>query len=361
MIIAENFEKIIEKITDIETRLKVLGFDVDLESFGGCEVILAKKKFSKKHLILQSGLHGIEGYVGFSMIYYFVMNMLKDDFDYTFIINANPFGVKNKRRVNENNVDLNRNFLVKEEDFTKMKDDYSLIDSVINPRKKIKSFFLSYIKTIYSILKLVLKVGAAKFKHTLLCGQRYNSNGAYFMGDGFQKQTIFLKELYKRLFAQKGFENTVFLDLHTGYGPKYQMSIVNSSLMKNEKILTSLIKSYPLVVQSNTSSFYEMKGDLIDFIYKVYPTIHYATSFEFGTFGDSVFAGIKSIVAIVLENQYFYNNQNGQTKRSDDLDKVGEKVLSFYENAYFPKDKRWWKKAISDFEKGMDTIINLIK
>jgi len=365
MIVAENFEKIIEKISELETKLKSRNFDVNRESFDGCEVILARKKETKKHLILQSGLHGIEGYVGFSMIYHFVMHMLENDsdynsFDYTFIINANPFGVKNKRRVNENNVDLNRNFLIKEEEFIKSKDDYYLIDEVINPKEKVKSFYLSYLKTIFGILRLVLKIGTAKFKHTLLCGQRYNPHGAYYMGDGFQKQTVFLKELYQKLFKEKGSENTIFIDLHTGYGPSYQMSIVNSSFMKNEKLAKGLCEKYPLVVQSNTESFYEMKGDLIDFIYKSYPAINYATSFEFGTFGDSTFAGLKSIVALVLENQYFYNNLDGETKKVTELDKLGKKTLSFYEMAYFPKNNRWWKKAILDFEKGISSILKII-
>ncbi|MEJ5272999.1 MAG: M14 family metallopeptidase [Spirochaetota bacterium] len=391
--IVENYDQINEKINDIENKLKDLSFVVKKEDKDGCNIIYARNKDSKNHIIFQSGLHGIEGYVGFEMIYHLTMNILekifnlksaeKDNsqnmFDITYIINANPFGVKNKRRVNENNVDLNRNFLLKDEDFINIKDDYYLVDEVINPKKKIKDF-----NTIFNILRLVVKIGTGKFKHVLLSGQRYNTNGVYYMGDGFQKQTIFLKNLYQNLFSEKGFENTIFIDLHTGYGPSYQMSVVNSSFMKlgkedesvkidknkgsktkndnikSDDIVRNLMQNYPLVVQSNTDSFYEMKGDLIDYIYKVYPSIKYATSFEFGTFGDSVLSSLKSVVAIVLENQYFYNNLNGKPVNEKELDRIGKKVLTFYEKAYFPKKLKWWKKAILNFELAIELIFKSI-
>lgn len=410
LIIVENYDQINEKINDIENKLKELSFEVKKEDKDGCKIIYARNKDSKNHIIFQTGLHGIEGYVGFAMIYHLTMNMLEkifklkstdknnsqNMFDITYIINANPFGVKYKRRVNENNVDLNRNFLLKDEDFINSKDDYYLVDEVINPKKKIKDFNIAYIKTIFNILRLVVRIGAGKFKHVLLSGQRYNTNGAYYMGDCFQKQTIFLKNLYQNLFSEKGFENTIFIDLHTGYGPSYQMSIVNSSFMKlgkedesvkidenkfsktkndkiknndniknnyntkNNDIIRNLMQNYPLVVQANTDSFYEMKGDLIDYIYKVYPSIRYATSFEFGTLGDNVLSSLKSVVAIVLENQYFYNNLNGKPVNEKELDRIGQKVLSFYEKAYFPKNLKWWKKAILDFERVMELIFKSI-
>lgn len=366
--IANDFDQIINKIDDIMVCLKKYYKEIKKEEYDGCFVIMAKNIDTKRHLILQSGLHGIEGYVGFAMISYFIENLIDtkvlQEYDITFIINANPYGVRNKRRVNENNVDLNRNFLEKDEDFIQSHDDYYLVDDIINPKKKVKSFYLSYLHIIIGILNLVLKIGAAKFKHILLCGQKYNSHGAYYMGDGFQKQTIFLKNLYQKLFNIKGLEKTVFIDLHTGYGPSYQMSIVNSSYMKNEKLSDYLNQKYPLVVQSNTDSFYEMKGDLIDFIYKSYPEISFATSFEFGTFGDSTFAGIKSIIAIVLENQYFYNNLDGRlksdsrSKKFSEKDKLGNKIQSFYEKAYFPKKKKWWDKAIKDFSDAINIILN---
>lgn len=420
----DTFEKIEKEICELEEKFTSFGFSIEKQESEGCYILKARKNETKNHLIFQSGLHGIEGYVGLNMISYFVKNLLpqyylnkgkensleyKDikekenekekcknlnNYDFTFIINANPFGVKYKRRVNENNVDLNRNFLIEKSDFENIKGEYYLIDKIINPERKVKSFLLSYIKTIFGILSLVVKIGAGKFKELLLCGQKLNSKGSYYMGDDYQKQSVFLMNLYEKLFNEKGLENTVFIDLHTGYGPTYQMSIVNSSFMKKsenpDNIIVKLKKNYPLVVESNSNSFYLMHGDLIDFIYQKYPQIKYATAFEFGTFGDSLIAGIKSVVAVVLENQVFFNNLSGsienlesvrkcideeKRKRINDkkikqeIDQRDNKipniknvsaiksVLSFYEKAYFPKEKRWWEKAEKDFEMATNSII----
>lgn len=411
----DTFEKIKNESFEIEKKLKGFGFSVEKQENEGCVILKARKKEAKEHIVFQSGLHGIEGYVGFNIIKYFVDNLLSEYYengnkldssrnlyDFTFIINANPFGVRHKRRVNENNVDLNRNFLLERLEFEKIKDEYHLIDKVINPQKKVKCFFISYVKTIFGILSLVAKIGAGKFKEVLLCGQNSNPKGSYYMGLDYQKQTLFLINLYEKLFSEKGFENTIFIDLHTGYGPRYQMSIVNSSYMRKEKgnfknineineINEKLKKEYPLVVESNTGSFYLIHGDLIDFIYQKYPAIKYATAFEFGTFGDSLFAGIKSVVAVVLENQVFFNNLSGsienlesvrksidKEKRKDIYDKKNEqkinerddeiknikyisaikRVLTFYEDAYFPKEKKWWDKAKEDFKKAIKIIIS---
>lgn len=366
--IFKDISKIENQIYKIKDEFKKFYKEVILNEIGGCLIIRSKNDNTDKHLILQSGLHGIEGYVGFAMINHFIEKYVIEsheskefikNYDISLIINANPYGVKNKRRVNENNVDLNRNFMPDEKNFKNQNDQYYLIDEVINPKKRIVNFYISYVQTIFGLLKLVLKIGASKFKSILLTGQRYNSNGVYYMGEEYQIQTRNLMKIYEQLFEIKGFENTIFVDLHTGYGPACNMSIVNSYFMKENSFTQKLKNLYGNIVQSNTDSFYTMNGDLIDFIYKKYPSIKYATAFEFGTFGDSLIASIKSVIAIILENQYFYNNLNGSKDNYNLKDKTGEKVLRFYEIAYFPEKKKWWEKATLDFDKAIGVILSL--
>jgi len=369
MKIFKNFEEIIQSIPQIKGILQNFYKIVDIDNYEETFLIKARNPDTQKHLVLQSGLHGIEGYVGFAMIYFFVDEVipeiykLNDNFiftklfDLSFIINANPFGVKNKRRVNGNNVDLNRNFLLEENKFKDIDEKYKIIDEFVNPKKKIKNLYFSYIKTFFNILRIILKIGQSNFKNLLLSGQNYNSHGTYYMGNCFQKETILLKGIYKELFNEKKVENTIFLDIHTGYGPSNQMSIVNSIYMKNKSFIDYLQNKYPLVVSSNTDDFYEIKGDLIDFICKTYPDINFATAFEFGTLGNSIFANIKSIIAVILENQYFFNNLNGVLESKNKICKIGKKIISFYENVFFPKSKKWWDKAFYDFKFSIKLIL----
>src|SRR5660397_29969 len=71
------------------------------------------QKESKKLLILTSGTHGVEGYVGSAVQQMFMNEVLTvdmlDDIGILFVHGINPFGFKYTRRVTENNIDFNRN------------------------------------------------------------------------------------------------------------------------------------------------------------------------------------------------------------------------------------------------------------
>ena len=71
---------------------------------------------SENLLLYSSGIHGVEGFAG-SAIQLSVLDQLKNkspfsDYCIVFIHIINPYGMAWNRRVNENNVDLNRNFLI---------------------------------------------------------------------------------------------------------------------------------------------------------------------------------------------------------------------------------------------------------
>ena len=62
-----------------------------------------------------SGTHGVEGYCGSGIQIGFLKEglfaELPDDMSVVLLHAMNPYGFSNDRRVNEDNVDLNRNFL----------------------------------------------------------------------------------------------------------------------------------------------------------------------------------------------------------------------------------------------------------
>ena len=88
---------------------------------------------SEKMLISSSGVHGVEGYPGSAIQLSIIDEMKKTimfaDVCIIFIHSINPYGMSWLRRVNENNVDLNRNFLEKHEGEP---DGYKLIDKFVN-------------------------------------------------------------------------------------------------------------------------------------------------------------------------------------------------------------------------------------
>ena len=138
--------------------------------------------------------------------------------------------------------------------------------------------------------------------------------------------------LYRDTFQKYG--QVLHLDMHTGYGPRYQMSLVNSVFEKGNSQVFVEKFGYPLVVAANTDEFYELRGDMIDYVYTLWQNEFpekrlYANSFEFGTYGDSIWGLIRSIFAISLENQ-----ANSFGCRDD---KTFTRIKHDFQEAFFPQ------------------------
>src|SRR5215470_4014730 len=92
----------------------------------------------KWSLVVSSGLHGIEGFVGSAVQIAFLqainLNDLVAERGQIVAIHAlNPFGFHHFRRANEDNVDLNRNFLLDDELYEGTSEGYVRLGGLINP------------------------------------------------------------------------------------------------------------------------------------------------------------------------------------------------------------------------------------
>lgn len=83
-----------------------------------------KKKPAKRLVVMSSGIHGVEGFAGSAFQRRWIEEFLLDDksayklpknSDFLILHGINAHGFKNFLRVNERNVDLNRNFALKRE------------------------------------------------------------------------------------------------------------------------------------------------------------------------------------------------------------------------------------------------------
>jgi len=189
-----------------------------------------------KYLIHISGVHGTEGYAGsaiqitalelFSNDYY--KKMIKDKQFPTiiFVHIVNPYGMANNRRVNEDNIDLNRNFLLLDE-FEKVINrepnfaGYKDIDFLINPTLLPYSYTLlndihSFGLTIYA----AAKYGLSFIKKALVSGNYFKPTGLGYGGIRLSKSGFNLKELLiEQLNIGNKAKSIVLLDVHTGLGP----------------------------------------------------------------------------------------------------------------------------------------------
>jgi len=311
----------------------------------------------EKILILSTGLHGVEGFVGAAMRSLFIQEFLERfDPNITGILlvnNINPWGMKNKRRVNENNVDLNRNFMEDAGEFQEnFNPSYQQFDATLNPRRPLGSSWLETGSLLFQVLINLFRFGFKGLRGAVLLGQSSNPQGLYFSGREYQVEVSLMRDLIKDAFQR--YPAVTLIDMHTGYGPRYQMSIVNSPNEKRSPEELKLSFRYPLIVQADPDQFYSMKGDMIDWIYRYQQAHHadssyYGTAFEFGVYGDGIPNEIKSLRTMIFENQVYHHGAES--------DRLASWVREEIVNMYFPQEEEWREKALGDCRQGFAGVL----
>lgn len=315
-------------------------------------------------LILTIGEHGIEAYLGSA-----VMQVLIDEFLHRLpneeaglllVHVINPWGMKYRRRVNSQNVDLNRNFIWASGSAGDCDSSYEPVfnpkyDSLspfLNPQKPISSRLTSNYLFAYRLLRNLMRHGAATMGTYTRIGQYHDPRGIYYGGAQLQEETRVLMKLFRR--QLNPYRQILHLDIHTGYGPRYQMGLVNSSLEPRDSPGLATEFHYPLVLKANTGEFYQIRGDMIDYVYQlVYEDFPdkglYGTAFEFGTFGSSVLAALRDLRATILENQLYWHGSRSKSTRTW--------IKREFEELYFPSEAKWRAKAIADARRAFEGIL----
>jgi predicted deacylase len=310
-----------------------------------------------QRLIITTGQHGIEGYFGSVFLHWFAAGFLSQiDPRRTglLLVHAiNPWGMAQRRRVNRANVDLNRNFRAVGDDFTSdANNDYAPLQALLNPTGQIKTIGRSNAQLGAALLPQLIKIGTSRIQAAFTLGQYHFPRGMYYGGDVMQPETRFMIDLYREQW--RGYQQVAHLDVHTGYGPRHQMSLVNSPLEPRSSEELARAFEYPLIVKALPGEFYAMRGDMIDFVYRLqqaeFPAVKlYATTLEFGTFGTSLSAGLRSIRALVLENQLHHCGAAN--------DKVRQQVQHEFAELFMPSDVAWQAKAHADARQAMKGIL----
>ncbi len=313
-------------------------------------IYLPASKEKENLIVLTTGVHGIEGYIGSVMLDVFFEEIYPElDADTTgvqVIANVNPYGMKYMRRYNENNVDLNRNFIIDWDGFDYSSNkDYPEVKSFLQPEKKIGNAFWHEVGFYLSLAKEAITKGADKVSDALLTGQYEYPQGVYYGGTKDEKSTAYLKGVFNDCLDGE-YDNIVHIDIHSGYGPRYNMVIFNSVYDTMNEAQTKEAFGYDYVIAHDSESFYATTGDTTDYFYRLAERKNtdkelFSTCFEFGTIGDSFFDTILSLKYTVDENrQYWYKTDNRIT---------ADVVYEHYKELYYPTETQWREKTVEDF------------
>ena len=315
-------------------------------------------------LVFTTGEHGIEAYVGAAMLQRLVNDFLpRLDPRRTglLLVHAiNPWGMKYRRRVNRDNIDLNRTFIWDAEPGAppaRLHDPafnpaYGQAKSLLEPAGPLGSFALADLSFTLQRAAVILRRGAAWLDAARSLGQYAHPQGLHYGGQDRPEETAVLMGLYRQCFER--YAQVVQLDMHTGYGPRYQMSVVTSEMEPRTSAELSRQFAYPLVVRANAEEFYAIRGDMIDYVYALWRQAFshrrlFSATFEFGTLGDDPYARYRSQRAMVFENRL---HGYGAARPA-----VRARVEHEFKELFFPEAPDWCAKARADFRQAAEGIL----
>lgn len=250
-------------------------------------------------LIVSSGLHGVEGYCGSAIQLATLTELLPtlqlpSGVALLFLHALNPYGFAWNRRGNEDNIDLNRNFLLPGQPFQGSPDAYAQLDPFLNPPTPPTYRDPFFIK----VLSSALRYGVSALKQALPAGQYDFPKGVFFGGQGpAQTQKILAAQL--PLWLGKT-QQVLHLDLHTGLGRWTKPTLLVKPQSDTDLPwfqATFAAKDIQILGQQNAT--YRCRGDIGPWC----QTVMSACEYRFATLEFGTYPLLPVLKAIRAENQ----------------------------------------------------------
>lgn len=296
-----------------------------------------------KVLFLMSGTHGVEGYcgsgaqIGFLEEGYF--SDLPDDLSVVLVHAMNPYGFSHDRRVNEDNVDLNRNFL----DFSapeRPQSDYAKIHPYVMPddwdgpaRKQANRQLASFIET----------HGMRAFQAAISGGQYQFADGLFYGGD----QPTWSNKTFRAVLRDYAGSARIvgFLDFHTGLGPYGYGELISLGSSDQKSLVRQWFGDEATDPDSGTSSSAPVVGTVGDGVAETLPDAAIAfIALEYGT------RDINQVLTALRGDNWLYH-------KGDHGSALAAKIKTDIRDAFYPNKEDWkqlvWSRACEVTERAL--------
>ncbi len=282
----------------------------------------------EKVLVVSSGVHGVEGFFGSAVQLELLRRWQKSGpppIKCLLLHALNPFGFAWRRRFDENNVDLNRNFLLPGERFQGAPETYAKLDTFLNPRRPPSRWEPFMAKAVW----LIVRHGMTALRQAIASGQYDFPRGLFFGGLGPSVLQPWLEENLPRWL--QGSQAVVHLDFHTGLGPKGGCKLLIDYPLKDQQRarLAEWFGSNSFEESANSGIAYEARGGLGRWcVNKQFAPDYLYTCAEFGTYGPvTVLKGLRA------ENQAQHWAQPGDPRTKAAKEQLAE--------LFCPRDPSW--------------------
>jgi len=296
----------------------------------------------RRLFLVTSGVHGIEGYAGNAIQRALLggpLARLAADCGVMLVHVVNPWGMANFRRVNANNVDLNRNFASAGDALYRTRNPgYRMIAGALEPRRPCEGALASQAQLLGNLSAATLLDGYATLKQALLAGQYESPEGLFYGGAERQPETCVFAELFEPLCTR--YDEILLIDLHTGYGARGRVQLLKSVAGSQGRISPEAGDARG---PKDRAQGYFVTGDLVTFCRRTAKRIKPGGIFngvvlEIGTTGLSIWTQLRDLGTMVRENQV---NRHGARALA-----VERAVKASFRELFHPTDPAWRRDAL---------------
>jgi hypothetical protein len=288
-------------------------------------------------LVISSGLHGVEGFFG-SAVQLRLMDRWAANADaiaplnVVFIHALNPYGFAWLRRANEDNVDLNRNFLLSAQEFTGSAEGYAELDALLNPPCPPSRWNPFLPKALWAIIR---GGGVAKLRQAVAGGQYDYPKGLFYGGAQPSQTQRILAEHLPRWVGGSG--RVLHLDLHTGLGRWGKGKLlVDQALSEEQRRQLNGTFGDRWEKSGRVAIAYQARGSMGNWCAQVLKGTDYLHACaEFGTYGN-----IKVCASLRAENQAHHWGRPEDT--------ASLRAKQELKEAFCPKSEAWREVVLQD-------------
>lgn len=286
-------------------------------------------------LVVVSGTHGVEGYLGSALQRHHLLNdqLRADGIQLWFIHALNPYGFSWVRRVNEDNIDLNRNFIDWSQS-TPPNPGYGSIADLLVPTDWSTE---TQERVFGELMAKADELGFERFQQIITQGQFEHPTGLFYGGTGPAWSNTWLSGFLQANLADC--DHVAVIDLHTGLGPWGHGELISCDLPGSPEFERQCewfgeVTSLP----GGTSVSAELEGNWQAHLPTMLPTTQLsAVAIEYGTIDTvSVLQALRADAVL-----HAHGDPNGTDAAN---------VRSIVRGAFCDDDPAWFDKCSARYD-----------
>jgi len=303
----------------------------------------------RRALIVVSGVHGVEGFVGSTLQADLLLRWNGDEWPPdvgVLVVHAvNPWGMAWWRRQNESNVDLNRNW--RRDDGVPFDNEaYEILHPLVCPDTP---DLPSVDDLLTTAAAMVAERGLGWVRDGITVGQYRHPDGLHYGGERTEESNRIVEEVVGAFLTQA--ERVLTIDLHTGHGPHGEVTALSdqSSGSPQDQFFRAIFGRVEATAGNPDATTGVKAGQIANGFRDLVPDAEcFSTSLEFGTADD-------------LEQLSATYREQWVHRRGDRAHHEHRAAVWAYRCCFTPDDPEWEATAFTagreQLDRGLASVI----